>query len=73
MIGMCRHDAAVHEAIRTGEWTPALHQHVSGCARCTEAVAISRLLQRHAVPDTLGADGGCPVVAGATGGPQCSC
>ena len=44
MIGICRHDAAVHEAIRTGQWTPALHQHVSGCARCAEAVAISRLL-----------------------------
>ena len=44
MIGMCRHDAAVHEAIRTGEWTPTLQQHVSGCARCAEAVAISRLL-----------------------------
>lgn len=44
MIGMCRHDAAVHEAIRTGEWTPALHEHVSGCASCAEAVAISRLL-----------------------------
>ena len=48
MIGMCRHDPAVHEAIRTGEWTPALHQHVSDCTRCAEAVAISRLL--NAIP-----------------------
>ena len=45
---MCRHNAAVHEAIRTGEWTPALHQHVSGCGRCAQAVAISHLL--HAMP-----------------------
>ena len=44
MIGLCRHDAAVHEALRTGKWTPALRQHVSGCARCAEAVAIGRLL-----------------------------
>ena len=44
MIGMCRQDAAVHEAIRTDEWTRDLQQHVSGCARCAEAVALSRLL-----------------------------
>ena len=48
MIGICRHDATVHEAIRTGEWTPDLEQHVSGCTRCAEAVALSRLL--HAMP-----------------------
>ena len=51
MIGTCRHDTAVHEAIRTGEWTPALRQHASGCARCAEAVAISRLLNAMPSPE----------------------
>ena len=51
MIGICRHDAAVHEAIRTGEWKPALRQHVSGCARCAEAVAIGRLLNAMPSPE----------------------
>ena len=51
MIGICRNDAAVHEAIRTGEWTPALHQHVAGCKRCSEAVAISRLLNAMPSPE----------------------
>ncbi|MXZ70040.1 MAG: hypothetical protein F4Z04_00825 [Acidobacteria bacterium] len=51
MIGICRHDAAVHEAIRTGEWTPALRQHASGCARCGEAVAIGRLLNAMPSPE----------------------
>lgn len=51
MIGICRHDAAVHEAIRTGEWTPALRQHASGCKRCAEAVAIGRLLNAMPSPE----------------------
>ena len=51
MIGICRHDAAVHEAIRTGEWTPKLRQHVSGCKRCAEAVALGRLLNAMPSPE----------------------
>lgn len=51
MIGICRHDAAVHEALRTGEWTPALREHVSGCPRCAEAVAIGRLLNAMPTPE----------------------
>ena len=51
MIGMCRHHVAIHEALRTGEWTPGLRQHVAGCVRCGEAVAVSRLLNAMPSPE----------------------
>ena len=51
-MGICRQDGAVHGALRTGEWTPALDAHVRECSRCAEAVAISRLMRQAAAAPT---------------------
>ena len=51
----CSFEPSVQEASRSDAWTPALRDHVAGCASCQETVQIVQAMQRLAVQAAAGA------------------
>ena len=47
----CRFEEQVLEAIRRGEWTPALRTHARECDDCAAAIAIAPWMERFAAAD----------------------
>jgi hypothetical protein len=44
----CEHETSVIRALRSGEWTPELRLHVSGCQDCSQALHLAQALGEEA-------------------------
>lgn len=47
-LQLCRHEAAILEAQRTGNWTESLEEHARRCSVCTEVLLVEAELRREA-------------------------